>query len=94
MRYEETQAWQIDREKHPALTVFWVATSVERGRGVTLYELNCMFCERPLVNNFKGDIIQITNYPMDLDDFEQSLTVRCKRCKQHWRFVVANHLQG
>lgn len=82
--------YKIDRREHPPLTLYWIATSVQRGRPITLYELSCIFCKRTIMSDFQGEITAVINAPVNLVGFGMSATVQCKQCKQHYRLVVSN----
>jgi hypothetical protein len=89
-----SEDWQIKRDRHPALTINWIATSVERGRPVMPVEISCIFCKRTLLDDFKGEIVSILNAPTSLDEFGMSIGLVCRYCKQNYRFVVLTSFLG
>jgi hypothetical protein len=91
---EDLQSYRISRDKHPAVTLYWTAESIERGRPVLLYVLHCMFCGRILSKELKGNISTAVNAPVNVIDFGMAMTLRCKLCKQNYRMVVADSFLG
>lgn len=91
---EDLLDYKIVRDKHPAVTLYWISESEERGRPVILRELSCMFCKRTLVTDFKGQFATIINAPVSPIGFGMAMTVRCKFCKQNYRFIVVESFLG
>jgi hypothetical protein len=91
---DETQYYQVKRDQHPTVSLYWIATDAERGRPVKLYGLNCLFCKTTLATDFKGTIISVVNAPVALAAFGMGLTLRCKQCKQNYRVIVTDSFLG
>lgn len=86
--------FKLRRDNHPAISIYWIAEDVERGRPVVLHKLSCMFCKRTIVDEFRGVIMTIINSPLSLANFGASLTVQCKQCKQKYRMILVNSYLG
>jgi transcription elongation factor Elf1 len=88
------QSHRIQRDKHPAVTLYWMAESIERGRPVLLHTLYCMFCGRMLSSELKGNFQVLVNAPVNVVEFGMAMTLRCKLCKQNYRVVVTDSFLG
>lgn len=88
------QSYRIQRDKHPSVTLYWMAESIDRGRPVMLHTLYCMFCGRILSSELKGTISMAVNAPVNIIEFDLAMTLRCKLCKQNYRVIVADSFLG
>ncbi len=86
----ELNDYKRRRDGDPALTVYWIA-SPELDTQVPLNGLSCIWCKTTIMDHMKGSISAVLNAPVNLDDFTFSGTVRCKLCKQNYRFVIAGN---
>lgn len=69
------------RDDDPAITFFFNSTS-----SPYVDEISCLFCKRTIFA-IKGRIDYAVNIPADHEDYGLIIHIKCKRCRQWYRFI-------
>lgn len=86
----EISDYQRRRDKDPAITVSWIASATV-GRQVPLNAFSCPFCKTTVSDHIRGTMKEIINAPLNVNQYSFSCSMRCKYCKQNYRFVYVEH---
>lgn len=71
-----------NRMEDPPITVYLISADTP-----DVVDIFCMFCRRPLMTANVA-IDKMIGTPMPVVGFN-CINVRCKLCKMHWRFMLA-----
>jgi len=72
-------------DRDPTWTIYWTA---QTDRQRVLRTWNCPLCTTTVFDGWSGNVSTIINAPINLTGARYVFTVRCRYCRQNYRFVA------